>query len=61
MGYILIVRNPRNGKLIAVREADDNDNIAEFKTKAEAIKAAENTTACKAWTYGVFEVGLHGG
>jgi len=58
MGYILIVRNPRNGKLLAIYEDIELNNITEFKTKAEAIKAAENTTACKAWTYGVFQVGL---
>lgn len=60
MGYILLVRNPRSGKLLAVYEDNEHDNIAEFSSSKEALEAAEKTTACKAWTYGIFQVGLKG-
>lgn len=59
MTFILATRNPHNGKLLIVAEADDSypDLPAEFETEEKAIEAAANTTICKAWGYQIVEVG----
>lgn len=55
MGFVLITRNPRTNKAIAIVNADD-DLISEFPTEAAATEAANNTTACKAWGYQIVEI-----
>lgn len=58
MGYIIVTRNPRNNQVVAIVDGknDLDENVAEFKTEAEADAAANNTTACKAWGYQIIEV-----
>jgi len=55
MGYIILSRNPRTGKLVIVTDGDDNVQ-AECETEEEAIESAHNTTICKAWGYEIVEV-----
>lgn len=55
MGYILLTRNPKNDRLIAIAD-DDHGNLAEFGTEIEASDAAHSTTVCKAWGYQIVEV-----
>jgi hypothetical protein len=55
MGYVLMTRNPKNGRLVAIVD-DDHGNLAEFGTEAEAADAADHTTLCKAWGYEIVEV-----
>jgi len=55
VSFILLTRNPRSKKLIAIVD-DDGETVAEFKSESEALDAAGNTMACKAWGYDVIEV-----
>lgn len=55
MSFILTTRNPRSKKLVVIVENDEGDP-AEFKTMAEAIAAAGDTTLCKAWGYDIVEI-----
>lgn len=55
MSYIILTRNPRSKKLIPVVN-DDGQTVAEFKSEAEALDAASDTTVCRAWGYDVIEV-----
>lgn len=56
MGFVILTRNPTSRKLIAIIDSDDEYAVAEFKTESDAIKAAHNTTVCKAWGYKILEV-----
>lgn len=57
MGYVIIIRNPSNKKLLAVTE-EDGDAVAEFSSESEANDAAHETTVCRAWGFEVVEIGL---
>jgi hypothetical protein len=54
MSFIVVTRNPRNKKLIAIN--DEADDVAEFEDSDQAVAAAVNTTACMAWGYEILEV-----
>ncbi len=53
--FIILSRNPRSGKLLAVVDGDDPAIVAEYDTHSEALEAADNTTMCKAWGFEVVE------
>lgn len=55
MGYVILTRNPRNKKVVAITD-DDQHHLAEFETYDDAEKAARNTTVCRAWGYDIAEV-----
>jgi hypothetical protein len=54
MGYIIVSRNPRGKKIIAV--TDDDGNVAEFGSEEDADQAAANTTMCIGWGYEILKV-----
>lgn len=55
--YIIVTRNPRTGKLLAVTDGDDDGVLAEFPTEDAAYASAKNTTACRAWGAEILPVG----
>jgi hypothetical protein len=56
MSYVIVTRNPSNGKLIPITEGE-GDDVAEFETEGQALAAAANTTVCMAWGYQIVDVG----
>lgn len=54
MSYIIVMRNPRNKKLLAI--VDRDDNVDEFATAADAERIAEGAEICRAWGYEILEV-----
>lgn len=57
MGWVIFVRNPNNKKLSFIRDAGDEDLIAEFASQSEADDAARTSALCAAWGYELVEVG----
>jgi len=55
MSYILLTRNPRTKKLIAVLD-QDNETIAEFETESDANAVAMAVPICEAWGYQTAEI-----
>lgn len=55
MGYIVVTRNPKNRKLIVVRDTDTEDP-EEFETEDAAATAADGMMVCRAWGYQVLEI-----
>lgn len=55
MSFVVLTRNPRSKRLVIIVNGDPDD-IAEFKTRAEAEVAARNTTVCKAWGHEIVEI-----
>ena len=47
--YFIIIRNTRNGGLIAVHS--DDEDIATFSTEKEAQEAADQIPICQAYPY----------
>lgn len=60
MGWIIVVRNPRNQKLIAITN-DERDDLAEFATEGEANAVAMAVPVCEAWGFQAVEVTLTSG
>lgn len=54
MSYIIVIRNPRTKKLLAIEDADDN--VEEFSTEMEAKRVADGAQICQAWGYEIVEV-----
>ena len=54
MSYIILIRNPRTKKLLAIEDRDDN--VDEFATEADAEKIAQGAEICQAWGYEILEV-----
>lgn len=58
MSYVILVRNPRNDRIIAITDGSiesDDPPIAVYETEEEAEEAAAHTTACQAWPYSIVE------
>ena len=60
MGWIIVVRNPRNQKLIAITN-ENGDDIMEFGTESEANAVAMAIPVCEAWSFEAIEVSLTSG
>lgn len=58
MGFVIITRNPRSKKALAITEGTNefDEHMSEFETEDKAIEAAESTTACRAWGYQIVEI-----
>ncbi len=61
MGWIIISRNPRTQKLIAITSSEERDDIAEFGTESEAKAVAMAVPLCEAWGFEAVEVSLTSG
>lgn len=57
MSYIVVTRNPSNGRLIVMLEGED-DRVAEFANASAANYAARSAIAFEAWGYEIVEVEL---
>lgn len=53
MSYVILVRNPSSGSILAVR--DDDEKIAVYETEEEAEHAASETFLCQHWPYAIVE------
>jgi hypothetical protein len=56
VSYVVLVRNPSNGKVLIIREDDESDDAALYETEREAERAAlDDIPICRAWPYSVVE------
>ncbi len=56
MSYIILARNPRNDRIIAVTSGDGDDPpIAVYETEELAQRDAQNVPICRAWPYSIVE------
>lgn len=60
MGWIIVVRNPRNQKLVAITN-DNGDDLVEFGTEDEANAVAMAVPICEAWGFQAVEITLTSG
>jgi hypothetical protein len=51
--YLILVRNPQRGGVLAIRE--DNEEIALFDTIEAAEKMAATVPVCQAWPSSIVE------
>ncbi len=53
--YIVLVTNPSNGRVIALADDNEADNLKTFRTVDEAEDAARRNMMCRAWDFAVIE------
>lgn len=57
MSYVIVIRNPSDGKLMTAND-DDEGAVAEFETEEAAGRAAKELAVCQAWPFEVVEIEL---